>query len=774
VRIALVGAEVQENLAIRYIGAALEADGHEVVLVAFDHQGDTERVARRIASSGARMAGYSMVFTARAHEFAHLATRARALGFTGLAVAGGHFATFNAESLLRDVPAIDAVACGEGEALMRDIALHMDDLPTVRGLVWRDGDGEIRRNEPAISPSGLDHLPHPIRKQPYFTYLGLPIVNILSSRGCTHACAFCSISAWHRACKGPRFRMRSPDAVAEEMADLYRGGVRIFNFQDDNFLPGSQRASIERSRALKAELDRRGVGKIAFAIKARPDEVDPELFGYLKSMGLFRVFLGIEAGSADSLQKLQRGQTTDDNHRALRIMNDLGLHACFNLLLLNPDSTLEDLAENVDFLRAHDRNPMNFCRTEVYAGTPLEKGLRRQGRLLGDYWGYDYEIADPRAQQAFEIMRSVLEDRSRSDFCVQHTAMSVDFEHQLLEHFFQPDRDLRQRVKAYVAEVNRNTCAYLYEIVDMAIKGSSSERFLDDLKSRIEDDDRVFFVRGDKLLKEVRLSAKPAEQRTAAKSLGRTAVAAGLATSLLVSGPGCRGDGAQNPPVEPAVSTEQPLERTEMPASSNEDEESGQPNLLSGGRSEGNADRPTPSKTDKQENSSSVDDTDRVTDEQSVAKYNRFGDSELVIDLVEDALSSFYKRRADLARNFDRIPYVVAKFHVGKRGAVSAVTVETDELTKKENKELSRYIALQGRIKAPEAVGKRFEVKIAASRVRVIQNRARHEAFFGIEPGPGWHESKGYVPLDAPPLPPPREGPPSGRLRWTRPGSDRG
>jgi len=40
---------------------------------------------------------------------------------------------------------------------------------------------------------------------------------------------------------------------------------------------------------------------------------------------------------------------------------------------------------------------MNFCRTEVYVGTPLMRRLEREGRLVGDVFGWDYAIADPRA-----------------------------------------------------------------------------------------------------------------------------------------------------------------------------------------------------------------------------------------------------------------------------------------------------------------------------------------------------------------------------------------
>ena len=434
--IALIGAEFEENLSVRSIRSALERAGHTVEQVVFNRPDDLEQAARQLAGSQATLAGLSMVFTHRARQFAQLAARARELGYTGHLVAGGHFAAFNAEDLLREVPAIDAVAIGEGEAIMVCLAESLARLEAVAGLVWRSDDGRLVRNPPAQKPTDLDDLPDPRHKRPFDTFLGLPIVNMLSSRGCTHACAFCSIAAWHRLCGGERFRQRAVARVADEMARLYHQGVRIFNFHDDNFFLGSTHETLARMEHLGRELAGRGVGQIAFAVKSRPDTVDEQLFAALKRLGMFRVFLGIEAGTAESLKRLGRGQSVDQNVRALEIVNRLDLHACFNLLLLNPDSTLDDFAANVAFLRAHRRNPMNFCRTEIYAGTPLEARLRRQGRLRGDFWGYDYRMADPQAQEVFEVVYPAFTERNFGEHGLHHLAMAVDYEHQLLAHFF--------------------------------------------------------------------------------------------------------------------------------------------------------------------------------------------------------------------------------------------------------------------------------------------------------------------------------------------------
>ena len=536
--VALIGAEFEENLAVRYLWGALRRAGHQVSQIVFNEADDIEQVAAELAGCGAELAGLSMVFTVRARQFAALATRARELGYGGHIVAGGHFAAFHAEELLADVPAIDSVALGEGEEIIVALADRLDTLGMVEGLVWRDGE-QITRNTPARNVPNLDSLAWPQRKEPFDSFLGLAITNMLSSRGCSHRCAFCSIAAWHRMCGGPRLRQRSEVAVAEEMASLFEQGVRVFNFHDDNFLPKSKPETLARLSRLELELRRRKVGRIAFAIKARPDAVDEEVFVALKRMGLFRVFLGIEAGTAESLRQLGRRQTLDDNIAALEIVNRLDVHACFNLLLLNPSSTLEDMAANVAFLRSRPHNPMNFCRTEVYAGTPLERRLGREGRLRGDYWGLGYTIADERAQRAFQVMYPSFESRNYGQDGLHHLTMQLDFQHQLLAHFFGGDERLRADVKRLVRQVNLNTCTHLEALVEaIAARPASGDGQLTTwLKARIEaDNDRL-------AVEVIALLDRIAEQRDVrlGDSPGwmRAATAAGLAATLAMSPAAC-------------------------------------------------------------------------------------------------------------------------------------------------------------------------------------------------------------------------------------------
>ncbi len=590
-QIALVGAECEENLSLRYIRGTLEKNKFSVRQIVFNDKYDSDAAAASLASSNATLAGFSMVFTYRAREFADLAILSRKKGYSGHICAGGHFAAFNAGQLLHDIPAIDSVIVGEGELPFLELAQNLEDLSKISGLVWRSGDGTIIRNPPAEKPDNLDMLALPSRKSPPDSFLGLPIANMLTSRGCTHSCNFCSISAWHKLCGGKRYRLRSTENVAEELSKLYHSGYRIFNFHDDIFFLPDRDETFRRMNSLRKELKKRKVGKIAFAVKSRPACVDPELFKFLKDMGMFRVFIGIEAGTDNSLSKLgRRNQTVSDNEKALEILNSLDLHATFNLLLLNPDSTLEDLNGNISFLRRFPDNPMNFCRTEVYSGTPLETELRRSGRLLGSHWGYGYKIKDPRAQLAFELMRKALHDRHFEMNNIHHTAMRLDFEHQLLMRFFKTTPGLRKSVKDFIREVNLGTCSLLEEISDAAEKGFKNEKemegFIDCLLRKSAADSDRLFVKSSAILAEIRSKASEYRNSSSLPTPAKLAASLGIVTGLAFGASCTKGDSTQvfemiaHPPQDTGNNTNQtkPNEDTsvkpaqkEFPSASNEE-----------------------------------------------------------------------------------------------------------------------------------------------------------------------------------------------------------
>jgi hypothetical protein len=170
-------------------------------------------------------------------------------------------------------------------------------------------------------------------------------------------------------------------------------------------------------------------------VKVRPDSITEESVSILDDLGLFRVFLGVENGCQNALEKLNRKNTIEQILNALRILNDHDVHVAFNLLMFEPHTVLDEIRTNLRFIERHIDNPFNFCRAEAYAGTQLAAQLQEEGLLIGDYFGFDYRIIDPQAETFHQIANYAFFERNFSDMGLHYFNMQVDFYYQLLRRF---------------------------------------------------------------------------------------------------------------------------------------------------------------------------------------------------------------------------------------------------------------------------------------------------------------------------------------------------
>jgi radical SAM superfamily enzyme YgiQ (UPF0313 family) len=436
-RVALVGTELEENLSLRYLAASVEQDGFRPELIPFNKASDAERVLARVAALDPLVVGISMPFQTRARELVALAGGLRARGVRAHVTLGGHFATFEYPNLLRDFPAVDSVVRHEGERTLRDICRQVRDGEPVAGIP-----GTITRSENGLVDGGrrplppLDDLPFPDRRGTPREILGIASAPLVGSRGCYADCSFCCIHAYHRNADGPRYRTRSPENIVAEMQEEYEcRGVRLFVFHDDNFLVPSLTRNLDRCRRLKELLHEAGLDDIALVIKCRPTDVHPELFALLRSMGLIRAYVGIETNSDEGIVSLNRRVTPAHNRHALTILRDLGIYCSFNVLLFDPEATLDGVRANLAFMKRFADVPFNFCRAEVYAGTPLKRMLEEQGRLRGDYWAWGYEMRDPRVEVLFRIATTAFAVRNFKSDGVANLTLGIRFDNEVLRRF---------------------------------------------------------------------------------------------------------------------------------------------------------------------------------------------------------------------------------------------------------------------------------------------------------------------------------------------------
>ena len=394
--IVLIGFQKQGNLGIGYLASTLRKNGYEVEVI--DYQLDQDLIVGRVKSLDPILVGFSLIFQFYITEFGSLIDRLRNGGVRCHFTMGGHFPSLSYEHALELVPHLDSVVRFEGEITLLELVNTLND-----GKDWRDIQGiAYRKDSVAVSNQlrplieNLDMLPLPERSFRPMSVLGMDIMPLIASRGCSRKCSFCSIHTFYRAVPGKIVRLRQTKTVVDEMRQLYEGrNSKIFLFQDDDFPivgPAWRRWTLE----LVDELYRQDlVGKVIWKINCRADVVETELFEILRDAGLYLVYMGLESGSEDGLDVLNKGLSVEQNLNAVRTLKRIGLMFQYGFMMFDPSTTFNSVRENIEFLREITRDgtlAATFCRMLPYDGTAIKDQLSLEGRLKGDVIDPDYDF----------------------------------------------------------------------------------------------------------------------------------------------------------------------------------------------------------------------------------------------------------------------------------------------------------------------------------------------------------------------------------------------
>ena len=310
---------------------------------------------------------------------------------------GGYHPTFAPYEALRDFAEVDLVVRGEGEVTLLELMQAQQtgqSLAGVAGIGYRDG-RKIRLTPARPLIQHLDEIPFPARDllPRLSSYPGFldPVDNkprfkasIISSRGCPFHCNFCSIITFYAASPGKSWRGRSVENVVEEMAQLANNeGASHYEFQDDNFF-------VQPKRALEiaTRLRERGVD-FTFAFLTRADQIvkGERYFAEFRTAGLRYVGAGLESGSQGSLERLNKETTVEENSRALQILWENDLAAQVDFIMFEPNTTIEDLELNLDFIERHGLvgyfPPIILSTLALFPGTRSREEAEAAGIAFG-------------------------------------------------------------------------------------------------------------------------------------------------------------------------------------------------------------------------------------------------------------------------------------------------------------------------------------------------------------------------------------------------------
>ncbi len=408
----LIGFQRHSNLGIGYLAATLLRAGYNVEVI--DFEADRKKILAAAQVLDPVLIGFSLIFQSYIPWFGSLIRYLRDNGVACHFTMGGHFPSLSYERTLDFIPELDSVVRFEGEETL----LEMVDYLSI-GKPWRGLAGLAYRDGKTVTATALRHLvedldslPYPVRTNTDGAILGRNITPMLASRGCARTCSFCSIHMFYRTAPGKVVRTRKPAEVVKEMRFLLEEhGRSVFLFQDDDFPlfgPVWRRWTSEFIDELHRN---RLVGRVAWKINCRADAVEPELFARMHAAGLYMVYMGLESGTEEGLKTLHKQITVEQNIRAVEILKQNQIIFEFGFMLLDPSSSFESVRANVHFLRTiagDGRSAVTFGRMVPYDGTPIKDDLARAGRLKGDVVKPDYDFLDPRLDDFYQEISSII------------------------------------------------------------------------------------------------------------------------------------------------------------------------------------------------------------------------------------------------------------------------------------------------------------------------------------------------------------------------------
>ncbi|MDO8803723.1 MAG: radical SAM protein [Elusimicrobiota bacterium] len=314
-------------------------------------------------------------------------------------VMGGPHPTSDPDSALSDSN-VDAVVMGEGEETFTELVRVIAEegprwrepatLRAVDGIAFsHEGKTELTRHRAPITD--LDSLPFPawdlIDYKKFWKAGGMatvgvrPYLPIFTSRGCPYHCVFC-----HQIF-GKAFRARSPENVADEVAQIHKLGTRNIEVLDDisNFDPDR----FDRMLELLLERELRSV--LSFPNAIRADLIRESSIDLLKRVGAGEVSVAVETASERLQKLLKKNLSLDKVSRTIDMLANRRIFTRGFFMLGLPTETEEELRATIRFAHASRLHLALFFNPNPFHNTEMYEMFKKAGKLRSDVSTIDFE-----------------------------------------------------------------------------------------------------------------------------------------------------------------------------------------------------------------------------------------------------------------------------------------------------------------------------------------------------------------------------------------------
>ena len=351
-------------LGLAYLASALLTDKHNVTVFDGNAMGlsiANEELAKQVVKTKPDVVGVS-ICTNYALDAYNLIGIIKQRSKAEIWVGGPHPSAVPLEPLRFGA---DHVIVGEGEVAVRKLANGETDKQVVEESLVSDLN--------KLTPPATE-----LFRQEWYPWQGQhghPFGQVVSSRGCSFGCKYCSKSVY-----GRKFRQASPEYVFNEVVSRIKTHqVESIGFADDVFT--TDRNWVYRMCELMKLLQYKNIGNRTipknyrnptWTCITRLDLVDYDLLKTMKGSGCTLIDYGVESGSQKILDAMNKNLTVEQMEKGVEATRKAGINYYLNIIFGHPLETPETVRETRNLWKRLVQAPETYCGFLIpYPDTPL-------------------------------------------------------------------------------------------------------------------------------------------------------------------------------------------------------------------------------------------------------------------------------------------------------------------------------------------------------------------------------------------------------------------
>ena len=346
---------------LRLVGF-LNANGHDaeyIDLNLYNVSGRGMSLDQKLKERKWDIIGFSVLEDSMVNDIENM-NLAKKLCSDALLIAGGIEAQFNYQTILDKTPC-KIVVLGEGEIPLLMIA-NDEQLDKIPGIVLRRNAIPLNNEQFWEATKNIEW--EKIRYEDYWDFYmekykdsmnetrmdEIHTLRIFTRNRCPRNCNFCS-STNQLSWAADRMAVPIIDIMADqdlvpliERIKRAHPRLRTIYFTDDDFCINAQKVIQFCKNITEKNL---GLKFIAFS---RVNELDEEVLRWMGKAGFRVLNIGVESFSQKVLDEIGKNYDSSITHEKMRLVRKNGIIPFISIILITPDSTLDDIEKTVDEL----------------------------------------------------------------------------------------------------------------------------------------------------------------------------------------------------------------------------------------------------------------------------------------------------------------------------------------------------------------------------------------------------------------------------------------